>query len=175
LAQQESLQPLRHVVRVGDELPLWGGASAKPALLARIARSSSHGSDHAQVLQSGLGEAADRAFAVSHGEREAGLSAVAVPLIGRSGAVVAALSLSGPTIRFPEDQISGFVADLRETRDPRARLGRDHPGPAQQGTDADVDPARPPLIVARHLSLCHRSSTQREHLTSSRPPFNLSN
>lgn len=47
VAQQESPQPLRHVVRVGDELPLWGGASSKvllrdasPALLKRIARSS---------------------------------------------------------------------------------------------------------------------------------------
>jgi DNA-binding IclR family transcriptional regulator len=134
VAQQESPQPLRHVVRVGDELPLWGGASskvllrdAKPALLTRIARSSPYGSEHVQVLQSGLSEAADQGFAVSHGEREAGLSAVAVPLIGRSGAVVAALSLSGPTIRFPADQISGFVADLRETAARMTERGFDHP------------------------------------------------
>ena len=44
VAQEESPQALRHVVRVGDELPLWAGASAKvllrdatPAVLARIA------------------------------------------------------------------------------------------------------------------------------------------
>ena len=47
VAQQESPRPLRHVVAVGDELPLWGGASAKvllrdapESLLTRIARQS---------------------------------------------------------------------------------------------------------------------------------------
>ena len=45
IAQQEGPQPLRHVVHVGDELPMWAGASAKvllrdaaPGLLERIAR-----------------------------------------------------------------------------------------------------------------------------------------
>ena len=32
IAQQESPQPLRHVVHVGDELPMWAGASAKVLL-----------------------------------------------------------------------------------------------------------------------------------------------
>jgi DNA-binding IclR family transcriptional regulator len=32
VAQQESPQPLRHVVHIGDELPLWAGASAKVLL-----------------------------------------------------------------------------------------------------------------------------------------------
>ena len=44
-------------------------------------------------------------FAVSHGEREDGLSAVAVPVLGRSGTVVAALSLSGPTVRFTDERV----------------------------------------------------------------------
>ena len=50
IAQQEGPQPLRHVVHVGDELPMWAGASAKvllrdasPGLLERIARSSPYG------------------------------------------------------------------------------------------------------------------------------------
>ena len=32
VAQQESPQPLRHVVHIGDELPLWAGASSKVLL-----------------------------------------------------------------------------------------------------------------------------------------------
>ena len=47
IAQQESPQPLRHVVHIGDELPLWAGASSKvllrdapDSLLTRIAISS---------------------------------------------------------------------------------------------------------------------------------------
>ena len=50
VAQQESPRPLRHVVQVGDELPLWAGASSKillsdapDALLVRVARRSPGG------------------------------------------------------------------------------------------------------------------------------------
>jgi DNA-binding IclR family transcriptional regulator len=104
VAQQESPQPLRHVVHVGDELPLWGGASAKvlladapAALLTRIARSSPYGEGHVRRLQEWIDEASAQGYAVSHGEREDGLSAVAVPILEPLRTVVAALSLSGPT------------------------------------------------------------------------------
>lgn len=121
IAQQESPQPLRHVVHVGDELPLWAGAAAKvllrdagPALLARVARSSPYGDGHVRRLQEWIDEAAVAGFAFSHGEREDGLSAVAVPIIGRSGSIVAALSLSGPTMRFTDQRIAEFATDLKE-------------------------------------------------------------
>ena len=134
VAQQESPQPLRHVVQVGDELPLWAGASSKVllrdadrALLARIARGSPFGPEHAATLKAEIDEAAVRGFAVSHGEREKGLSAVAVPLVGRTGAVVAALSLSGPTVRFPDDRIQEFVAALLEVAGHMTERGFDHP------------------------------------------------
>ncbi|BEL05861.1 IclR family transcriptional regulator [Actinoplanes sichuanensis] len=121
VAQQESPQPLRHVVQVGDELPMWAGASSKvllrdagPALLERIAKGSPHGPGHAAVIREWIDETAQNGFGESHGEREEGLSAVAAPIIGRSGTVVAALSLSGPTIRFTPDRVAAFAADLIE-------------------------------------------------------------
>lgn len=64
---------------------------------------------------------------MSHGEREAGLSAVAVPVLGKSGSVAAALSLSGPTVRFSEDRIAEFVADLLESASRMSERGFDHP------------------------------------------------
>ena len=88
IAQQESPQPLRHVVHVGDELPLWAGASSKvllrdadAGLLDRIARSSPV-RPRTRSTACGRGSTRPRraGFAVSHGEREAGLSAVAVPI-----------------------------------------------------------------------------------------------
>ena len=107
VAQQESPRPLRHVVQVGDELPLWAGASSKvllrdapESLLARIVRRSPYGEGHLATLREWIARARADGWAVSHGEREDGLSAVAVPVTGRSGAVVAALALSGPTLRF---------------------------------------------------------------------------
>lgn len=134
VAQQESPQPLRHVVHVGDELPLWAGASSKILLqnsdgahLSRVARSSPYGPDYLDSLRAQIDEAAARGYAFSHGEREAGLSAVAVPVLGRSGAVIAALSLSGPTVRFPDERITEFVAALIEVSGHMAERGFDHP------------------------------------------------
>lgn len=134
VAQQESPQPLRHVVHVGDELPLWGGASSKillrnssPAHLARVVKSSPYGHDYVDALRARIDEAITRGFAVSHGERETGLSAVAVPVAGRTGTVIAALSLSGPTVRFPDERVAEFVAALTEVAGHMADRGFDHP------------------------------------------------
>jgi DNA-binding IclR family transcriptional regulator len=134
IAQQESPQPLRHVVHVGDELPLWAGATAKvllrdasPALLDRIARSSPYGPGHVRRLREWIDEAAVRGYAVSHGEREEGLSAVAAPILGRSGSVVAALSLSGPTLRFTEPRVAEFATELKRITRELSDRGFDHP------------------------------------------------
>jgi DNA-binding IclR family transcriptional regulator len=134
IAQEESPQPLRHVVHVGDELPLWGGASAKvlligapPGLLARVAESSPYGPGHVRRLEEWIAAAARQGYAVSHGEREDGLSAVAAPILGRSATVVAALSLSGPSVRFPEARVAEFAADLRQVARQISERGFDHP------------------------------------------------
>ena len=134
IAQQESPQPLRHVVRVGDELPLWAGASAKvllrnasPALLERIARSSPFGDGHAGRMRDWIEQATQQGYAVSHGERETGLSAVAVPLLGRSGTVVAALTLSGPTVRFTDERVAAFADALLAAAKEMNERGFDHP------------------------------------------------
>jgi DNA-binding IclR family transcriptional regulator len=134
IAQQESPQPLRHVVRVGDELPLWAGASSKvlliqapERLLVRVARSSPYGEAHVATLRAWIGQAARDGYAASHGEREPGLSAVAVPVNGGPRASAAALTLSGPTVRFTEDRVRKFAADLREAAERMSERGFDHP------------------------------------------------
>ncbi|WP_328475882.1 IclR family transcriptional regulator [Actinoplanes sp. NBC_00393] len=134
VAQQESPQPLRHVVQVGDELPMWAGASSKVllrdatfGLLERIAKGSPHGPGHAKQIRAWIDEAARNGFGESHGEREEGLSAVAAPIIGRSGTVVAALTLSGPSIRFTPDRVTEFAADLQEMAKEISERGFDRP------------------------------------------------
>ena len=83
------------------------------------------------TLREWIDEAARDGYAVSHGEREDGLSAVAVPVTGQSGAVVAALSLSGPTLRFTAERVAEFAADLGQVAARMSERGFDHPlGPA---------------------------------------------
>ncbi|WP_329126371.1 IclR family transcriptional regulator [Streptomyces sp. NBC_01465] len=134
VAQQESPQALRHVVGVGDELPLWAGASSKillgtapDSLLHRIAQGSPYGELHARQLRVWADTAAEHGFAVSRGERDEGLTAVAVPVLGRSGAVVAALSLSGPSHRFPEETVQRFAGALQEVARRMSDQGFAHP------------------------------------------------
>lgn len=134
VAQQESSQPLRHVVHVGDELPLWAGASSKVLLhnasesvLRRVALDSPHGEKHQAQLREWAAEATAHGHAMSHGEREVGLTAVAVPILGRSGAVVAALSLSGPSVRIPQSVAEDFAEDLRKVAAQITDRGFEHP------------------------------------------------
>jgi DNA-binding IclR family transcriptional regulator len=134
VAQQESPEPLRHVVHVGDELPTWAGAASKvllrnapDSLLERIAVESLYGPRHVRRMHEWIEEAAHAGYAVSHGERDDGLSAVAVPVLGRSGAVVAALSLSGPTMRFPDRRVRQFAEALKDVARRMSDRGFEHP------------------------------------------------
>jgi len=120
IAQAESPRALRHVVNVGDELPLWAGASAKvlligasDALLARVTAAAPAGAVDPAVFLDDVARAREEGCSVSHGERESGVSAVAVPLVNQGGHVVAALSLSGSSPRFTEQRIPEFVESLR--------------------------------------------------------------
>lgn len=134
VAQEESPHALRHVVGVGDELPLWAGATSKvllqgatPQLLERVARASPEGPPHASVLEAQSADAAERGHAISHGEREVGLSAVAVGIPSPNGSIVAALSFSGPTVRFTDERITSLLQDLHDAARRLAEHGFDHP------------------------------------------------
>ncbi len=58
------------------------------------------------VLRAALAEALTRGWAAAVDELEVGLSAVAAPLVGASGAVVASISVSGPTFRLPPARLA---------------------------------------------------------------------
>ncbi|MFI9803711.1 IclR family transcriptional regulator [Streptomyces sp. NPDC052301] len=134
VAHEESPHPLRHVVDVGDEQPLWAGASSKVLLrdasesrLRRIALSSPQGEALTGQLLGWAAEAAERGYAVSTSEWDEGLTAVAVPVTGGTGRVVASLSLSGPSHRFPYEAVERFATELAEAARLICEQGFDHP------------------------------------------------
>lgn len=116
VAQHEGTQQLRHVIRVGERLPLWAGASGHVLLTAvdphrfeRVVAASGRGDAFAGELSERVRRAERQGWAVSHGEREQGVSAVAAPVTDASGRVVAAAGLGGATTRFTDDHVAALV------------------------------------------------------------------
>jgi IclR family acetate operon transcriptional repressor len=65
-----------------------------------------------------------RGYATAVDELEHGLSALAAPVFGPGGRVLAALSISGPTIRLTSERMTGLVPLLLEqARELSSRLG----------------------------------------------------
>jgi DNA-binding IclR family transcriptional regulator len=124
VAQQEGPQAIRHVGRVGDELPLWCGApgrvllaAADPAVLVRAAAAAPEG----EALPAEVAAATADGTAVNHGEPEPGASSVAAPVHDADGRVLAALAITGPTTRFTSEEAAAFgpavaTAALRVSR-----------------------------------------------------------
>jgi DNA-binding IclR family transcriptional regulator len=74
-------------------------------------------------LATQLAAVRERGYAVSHGEREVGASAVAAPIRGRRGQIVAALSLSGPTSRFTAGRVDRYAGAVVSAADEITRAG----------------------------------------------------
>jgi IclR family acetate operon transcriptional repressor len=83
--------------------------------------------DHRE-LETELETVRRRGYATAVDELEPGLSAVAAPVHGARGEVVAALSISGPTIRLTRRRLERLARPLREqARNVSERLGGSQP------------------------------------------------
>lgn len=118
----QSQQAIRRVAQIGARLPLSVGASSKvlaayapPEVLKELLESSGW-PDYVEkdVYQEQLNDIIRLGYATSFEEREPGAAAVAVPVTGRGGNVIAALSLSGPVSRLSRDTLVEYAAVLKE-------------------------------------------------------------
>lgn len=151
VAQSPSPHSLRHVVQVGDELPLWKGAagmvllsSVAPeelgaevaALTAAVAGSGAGAASGAgphvgsaaevvdeEALVARVEQARAAGWSLSHGVREPGNSGMAVPVPSRDGAQPVALALGGPTSRFTDEATASFLGALQAASSDIARTG----------------------------------------------------
>ena len=60
-------------------------------------------------------------YAVAVDELELGLTAVAAPIIGSDGEVIASVSASGPTFRLGHDRLPGVIAEVRSAAEQISR------------------------------------------------------
>lgn len=121
--------PLMAVVRPGERYGLLWGASSRVLLAHMPERDQAEILDRveqrvAELARSDISHVHRRGYCITHGQRVAGLSALAVPLYDRSNTVMACLALSGPTVRV-EPREQEFVELLMEAgRSVSARLGK---------------------------------------------------
>ena len=109
----ETTHGLRRVINVGDRLSLTRGAGGKVLLagLSKTLQTELIKTDPA-VTEADLEQIRLQGYAISDGEREIGVAAVAAPVFNASGQAVCALSLSGPSVRLPRDLIITIVPDI---------------------------------------------------------------
>lgn len=62
-----------------------------------------------------------RGFALDNMEHEFGVTCVAVPILGHGGQLMAAISISGPSLRFTEDRIPEIAEHMIRTSEPVQR------------------------------------------------------
>jgi IclR family acetate operon transcriptional repressor len=115
-----------HTTAVGKVLVANGAAQLPPGRLRRVAPATIV--DRA-ALEAELERVRAEGFAAAVDELEPGLTALAAPVHGPTGDVIAALSISGPTFRLTPERIAELREALtREAAALSARLGHREKG-----------------------------------------------
>lgn len=121
IARQEGTEPIRHNLSVGMSIPLHVGSGGR-ILLAwlpsdereRLIQESQAASGAPVVEpQEGWRTITEKGWALTMGERDPLLASISVPVFGPDGQVAAALSLSGPRMRFSDGRASEMAALLK--------------------------------------------------------------
>jgi IclR family transcriptional regulator, acetate operon repressor len=115
-----------HCTAVGKVLIAFGAARVPRGRLERMTDDTV--TDRA-ALEAQLDTVRACGYATAVGELEPGLVAAAAPVLDREGRAVAAISISGPQFRIPQERLNAFGRLLaEETETLSARLGHRPPG-----------------------------------------------
>ncbi|WP_328353717.1 IclR family transcriptional regulator [Mycobacterium sp. NBC_00419] len=112
IAALEPPAGLRDTVPVGARLPLTAGSGAKVLLAYSDTATQQAVLASAKFTERTLAEVRRRGWAQSAAEREPGVASVSAPVRDRSGAVIAAVSVSGPIDRMGRRPGARWAADL---------------------------------------------------------------
>jgi DNA-binding IclR family transcriptional regulator len=125
-AQCETKSALRRSIPVGSILPLAAGAAGRcllawmpEAFIGEAMRELRPYTENTILEEKEIRTLLERTrqelYSVSRAEREKGVTAVAVPLFDAKDSVCASLSISGPDMRFSEQNIEEMVLALKKT------------------------------------------------------------
>ncbi|MCY8515608.1 IclR family transcriptional regulator [Bacillus atrophaeus] len=123
IEQAEGLQSIRHLVKIGEKLPLWAGAGGKvllahqPETFQAKVLEQLPPKRNIEELKSELVQIKAQGFGLSLDEREVGSAAIAAPIFNINGEVQACLSVSGPTHRFTNEVIADIEKLVKQKAD----------------------------------------------------------
>ncbi|MBZ4547577.1 MULTISPECIES: IclR family transcriptional regulator [Mycobacterium avium complex (MAC)] len=112
VAALEPAAGLRDTVPVGARLPMTAGSGAKVLLAHSDAATQKAVLANAKFTARTLAEVRRRGWAQSVAEREPGVASVSAPVRDSRGAVIAAISVSGPIDRIGRRPGARWAADL---------------------------------------------------------------
>jgi DNA-binding IclR family transcriptional regulator len=112
---------LRDTVPVGSRLPMSAGSGAKVLLAYSDAATQQAVLPSAKFTDRTLAEVRNRGWAQSAAEREPGVASVSAPVRDARGAVIAAVSVSGPIDRMGRRPGARWAADLLAAAEALAR------------------------------------------------------
>jgi DNA-binding IclR family transcriptional regulator len=116
LERIETTHALRRVINVGERLPIHKGAGGKALLAWMPEKQLSKLIDDKLVISvDELVKIRHQGYAVSVGERELGVAAIAAPIFDAGGHVIASLSASAPEIRFTPDVLKETIPLVIQT------------------------------------------------------------
>lgn len=112
---------LRDTVPVGARLPMTAGSGARVLLAYSDAATQQAVLPSAAFTERTLADVRRRGWAQSAAEREPGVASISAPVRDRTGAVVAAVSVSGPIDRMGRRPGERWAADLLTAADDMAQ------------------------------------------------------
>lgn len=121
IAALEPPAGLRDTVPVGARLPMTAGSGAKVLLAYADPVTQAAVLPDAKFGERALAEVRRRGWAQSVAEREAGVASVSAPVRDDRGAVIAAVSVSGPIDRMGRRPGARWAADLIDAADALTR------------------------------------------------------
>jgi len=120
----DSVQPLRFSQPTGTRIPLYCTSSGKVLMafggdpkaevdrLGELVALTGSTVTSRKALVRELREVQEQGYALNEGERNPGVSGVAVPVFDAEGQIMAALALQGPQVRLPEARLRELGAGL---------------------------------------------------------------
>lgn len=116
----ESTQAVRRIAIIGQRLPLYVGAASKVLIAYKPEEEQENIFTSSfwpkkfdmEAYRDRLKDIRKSGYATSFEERESGVAAIAAPIFYENGRIAAALSLSGPIDRFPNELLDNLASKV---------------------------------------------------------------